>query len=178
MHPPSLVHKDTTYSLAHLAPRVGGFQWLGQDGQVRQHSVRVRFGDHCYSREIKPPEVLGPEDVVVAQGPLRVFCPERHGYTHDLVQIVDGLLVKPTTSVALTAAEHNCHVYRLYKSLGGQDRYCVFFTLRRLPDVPAGGPTLDLFVQSAYVRTNQVKVVKNDPFGRMAEKVLAGKGLF
>lgn len=179
MHPPTIRYQNAEYHLGHLSQSFGQFDWKAKSGLASRFSVRVRYSDHCYSREIKAPDVQAPDDVVVGENPLRVFCTARHAGSKDLTAMTSGLFAKPTTTVALTSANRNWHIYQLYSQPSPAMRYCVFFRVKREFDVlPDGTRPLSLFVESAYARDNPVPVIKQVPFGRVAEMTWDGERYF
>lgn len=182
MHPESISYRGADYALAHLKQSFGKFAWTPKNEAAVSFSMRVRYSDHCYSREIKAPDAQAVDDFVVGQTPLRVFCTDRHHYTPDLVNLINGLFAKPGTSVALTSANRNWHIFQLYTQPppgGGTHRYCVFFNVKKELDALGDGTLpLDLFVESAYVRDNTVDVIKKIPFGKVAELTWKGERYF
>lgn len=167
-----ITHQGNEYSLAGLAQSFKRFNWKTKDGGEVVFSIKVRYSDHCVSREIKHPEVCADGDFIFSENPVRVFCPDRYSCASMLVGIIDGLFGKPGTSVGLTDANRNWHTYQLYKPLGVEEqrRYCCFFSLkRRYEALSDGSLPLDLFVESAYPRGQRVGVVKSIPFGKVAE---------
>lgn len=174
-------YRGEIFELGHLRQSFKTFAWRTREDTTVTFSVRVRFSDHCISREIKLPDIKADDDVTVGENPLRVFCPERHSCTSMLVGIIDGLIKKPGTSVGLTTTKRNWHTFQIYISPehGAQQRYCCFFTLKKphenLRDelLP-----LDLYVESAYPRGERVGIIKNMPFGKVAELTWNGERYF
>ncbi len=110
----------------------------------------------------------------------RLFCPVRHAHSLLLPAIIDGLFTKPTTTVALTR-EQNWSIYRLdmTPALEPKQKYFVFFRVRRsdfptqVEEIP-----LDLYVESAYARSDRVEggvvILQRPPFGKVAERIAQG----
>lgn len=169
MHPPSICHRDVDYNLQHLQQIFGDFEWEDRGDRYR-FNTRIRFGNHCYSRELAVDEVQHKGDFVVPDKQLRVFCPDRYQQTHVLNQVFANLLVKPTTRVAMTH-EKNYTIFKLYAVVGAQqETYRMFFNVK--PGKPAlladGSHQLDVFVESAYLKENRVGIRRHLPFGNAA----------
>lgn len=185
-HPDQISFKSQAYDLSHLRQHIGRFSWKEKkSGGNSEFSVRLRFSNHCYSEEIKGDRVILEDDKIVSENPTRVFCPVRHEETPVLVELMKGLIQKPTSSVALTrrttGGGMNWKVYKLYTRLDGKGdgRYTVFFSVSSgfdgLPDAAKG---IDLYVESAYLKDKKVPVITNVPFGRVAEMTWNGERYF
>lgn len=185
-HPSSISFRGENFDLTHLRQDIGRFSWTSKDTKENaEFSVRMRFSNHCYSEEIKGARVIREDDVIVERMPMRVFCPMRHDKTYLLVQIMQGLIQRPTTSVALTTRTtgggKNWTVYRLYSRPDGPgtERYTVFFSVTRGFDgLPDGARGIDVYVESAYLKEQRVSVLKHVPFGRVAEMASNGEPFF
>ncbi len=185
-HSSSISFKGEDFDLTHLRQKIGRFSWTNKETEEEaEFSVRMRFSNHCYTEEIKGARVVREDDVVVEHMPTRVFCPIRHDKTHLLVQIMHGLIERPTTSVALTTRTtgggKNWTVYKLYSCPDGlgNERYTVFFSVARGFDgLPDGTRGIDVYVESAYLKEQRVSVLKNVPFGRVAEMASNGEQFF
>lgn len=172
IHPSAIEHNQVLYDLSHLTQRFCEFSWKDKQLEEHTYSVRLRFNDHCYSEEIKDGRILLPNDTVVSSQPLRVFCPIRHRETPTLIDMMEGLITKPGSTIALTArtkgGTKNWKIFRLYPKSDefGRERYTVFFSIRRGFDgLLDGARGVDVFVESAYLKDATVPVIKNVPFG-------------
>jgi hypothetical protein len=177
MHPNEIRYQNSAYGLGHLTQSIREFEWTPKGSVKTKFNVKVRYSNHCYSKSVDTPVV---DDVVIDQKPLRVFCPYRHDYTYDLATMIDGVFQKPTTTVQLTQ-EDNWHIYRIYAKvkLYTQDRYCVFFRIKKDHDRLIDGATsLDMHVESAYPRTKIVPTVMRVPFGAAAAMAALGESYF
>jgi len=167
----SLRQNGTLVDLSHLRQTIACFDWTGPTGR-ETYRVRLRYSTHCYSRELAEGETLGEDACLIETSPRpRVYCPERYGQTGRLVTMIRGLFEKPTSKVSLTH-ERNWTTYSLYQPLGGggQNRYCAFFRIRNaaLQTEDQGPHSLDMYVESAYVRTDMVRTLRSCPFGLVA----------
>ncbi|WP_187971252.1 hypothetical protein [Aquibium microcysteis] len=157
--------------LSHLRQTTTDFDWRSPTGK-QTYRVWLRYSTHCYSRELGEGETLGESDHVVETHPrLRVYCPERYGQTGRLVIMIRGLFEKPTSKVSLTR-ERNWTTFTFYEHSegGGQHRYCAFFRIRnsarQLEDPSLH--SLEMYVESAYVRSDMVRTLRSCPFGLVA----------
>lgn len=171
------------FTLGHLNQFIGKFSWTpkGTNAAVT-FSVRVRYSDHCYSRNLVDGELQTANHSIVNQGPpLRVFCPERYGDTPRLCQMIQGLFAKPGTSVTLTA-RGNWTIYQLYTPPGQQThlRYCAFFRIKTSDVGPLldGECPLDLFVESGYEKADRAMGQRRAPFGTVAAMTMSGEKYF
>ena len=171
MHLDSIRHRDHVYDASHLNQVIKQFDWRDCDKQNMSFSVRVRYSNHCYSKTCERPS---DEDFVVSQN--RIFCPHRHSLSQVLPAVIGGIIEKPTTSIGVTYESKNHHVYRIAPTvpLEPGERYAIFFSLKasNADDPSRAVRMLDLFVESAYPRTNRVDIDRNLPFGKLAEQLL------
>lgn len=175
MHPASINHLGVTYSLIHLRQEFRTFSWTCEDKAVRKFSVRVRYTNHCYSDD--PPTPIPPgAHMVPDKQKARMFCPHRHAHSQSLPAIIDGLFVKPVTTLCRTTQERNWSMYRLQMTpqMANGSKYYVFLQmLCKFPEID-GVHFLDLWVQSAYERHDPVFTDRRFTFGRVAERVALG----
>jgi len=181
MHPEKIEYAGKAYTLVHLRQSIRQFKWTPKDAEEVTFSVRLRYSNHCYSRNLDPGELQQPEHVLCPDRAVRVFCPDRHSHTERLCAMMGGLFDKPGTSVALTQ-HHNWTTYQIYAPVGraAQVRYCAFFTVRNDTDRPieTGTHALDMYVESAYVKEDSVPTRKRVPFGKVAEMTMFGQRYF
>lgn len=144
--------------------------------------MRLRYSNHCYSRELDHGEAQSEDAYVVETAPkLRGYCPDRYGHTERLFGMMGGLFEKPTSKVLLTHNK-NWTTFQLYlpPEGGGQHRYCAFFGVKNSAEQPKD-PTLhflDMHVESGYVRTNMVQTARSCPFGMVAHMTKHQKSYF
>lgn len=166
-------YQGQTIALGHLQQSSADFEWVSKDGVKHIYRVWLRYSNHCYSRELDPDEEQEQDAYVVETEPrLRVYCPVRYSLTPQLVGMMGNLFLKPTSRVSLTM-EANWTTYQLYlpHEGGTQQRYCAFFRIRNSSVQPVDGSyhSLDMHVESAYVRSNMVKTERHCPFGQVAQ---------
>jgi hypothetical protein len=164
-------YNGTLIDLSHLAQTSSDFNWTSKMGN-QAFRVRLRYSNHCYSRELEDGEVQSENAYVVETAPkVRVFCPDRYGHTVKLVSLMGTLFEKPTSKVSLTY-DKNWTIFELYQppERGGQQRYCAFFRVKNSAMQPEDPILhfLEVYVESAYVRTNMVKIRRSCTFGMVA----------
>ena len=176
IHPNSITHLGVSYQLTHLKQKIIPFTWICKDKEKRQFSVRVRFSDHCYSEALAeaPPDgaycTVGP-------GGRRMLNLDRHAMSQFLPGLMVGILMKPGTALAQTAHKNwSTYFVSLPTPMKPGEKYYVFLSLR--PNVSPTGVSsgwLDMFVESAYPRSDAVKTFARKPFGRIVEEMFLAK---
>lgn len=167
-HPSTILHYGLAYDLIHLREHFLPTTWR-EGAADRSFMLRVRYADHCYS-DGDLPQLPGCAIIKDQHAKDRAFCPLRHAHSLALPGIIAGLAAKPSTFVGFTI-ERNWQVFRLLMKPDPNAglRYCLFFMARRSILQPVSGApvNVDLDIRSAYVKTNQVKVLRNLPFGQV-----------
>lgn len=169
MHPESIKHLDTSYDLNHLKLVKMSLNWVSVKNVPSEYPVWLRFSTHCYSETLSGPLPSGAYPV----GESRVFSPERYARSLALPGLFDDLFSNPTKKVSRTKQKRNWSLFTLKMSppMVPGSRYYMFFNLRK----SSSGFSLEMFVESAYERDRPVLTDRSWPFGRVAERVLAGE---
>jgi hypothetical protein len=176
MHPQKVTHLGVDYDLGHLRQTITVFGWTHAKEKM-QLSVRVRYSDHCYSREHygqKEPE--GSYIITTGKWP-RLFCPIRHDHSLCLPSLFGDIFKKPTEQVRLTA-EDNWSIFRLQMPSPMQpgERYSIFFRAKPHSVAADGTYYVDVYIESAYPRDKPVVTSRRLPFGTLiAETALLSK---
>lgn len=163
-------HLDGEYSLDHLLPSRGRFEWLDKQADRYRFSVHVRYSPHCYSQALVG-DVPDTAYTFADPGGTRIFSVERHAHSLLVPGMIDALFHKPTSAVGLTY-EDNWSIYSLQMQPPMQPgtTYYVFFRLKRgdPPVLADGSCALELYVESAYARSNPVQIRQRKMFGAAA----------
>lgn len=148
----SFNHEGQVYDLAHLHPRSTQFTQPAKNQKPEcTYSVNIGFGLHCFTRGLKPDEVM-PENLAYSDSrETRVFDFIRFEYSKLLSTIVQAL---PSSTCFHTAHGTFLTVRQLNLITQAMDDYEVYFTASRSSAKPA---SVNLFVQSAYVRDQKHK---------------------
>jgi hypothetical protein len=177
MHPDRVIHLNQEYALGHLAQHIGQFRWTGSDDNILSFKVRVRYSPHCYSEEGIPPYPEGSW-IFIDNNKDRIFCPDRHAYSFTIPVFIKGLLETPTMPVSLSYEKSNLFVCRpaMTPPLRPNHKYFIFFHVKsqhsKARDDRSMG--LDLYVESAYQRSQAVRFRSRFPFGTIAERTAKG----
>jgi len=174
----NFTYKNKLIELDHLQQKSADFVWTGDDGLSITYRIWLRYSCHPYSRELHKDEAVDDEAYVVEKNPtVRIFCPERYDQTKRLVEMMSGLLAKPTSRVSLTH-ENNWTTFQLYLPPEGkrQHRYCAFFRVKNSLHQPSDLALhfLDMHVESGYIRENIVSTVRACTFGNVAHMTKNG----
>lgn len=181
MLPNSVVHHGISYNLKHLNPHERNFTWRCQNGTDVTFQVLIRYSSHCISKEIQGPTPNGTHCFLDHKDVRRVFDLDRYQWSLDLPDVVGDLLLKPTTTIKLTAG-HNWYHFRLHMKhpLPSGEKYYCFMNLRSCKTVRKN-PALhrvSIFVESAYSRNTPPHTPhhqKSMMFGRLAEELATRK---
>lgn len=175
MLPSIASHLGDDYDLSHLHQQFYPMSWQCQDGVQRDFSFRVRYSSHCISETVYDPQPADSQ--LFGNGnDVRVFDTDRFEWSKELPALIQQLCAKPSTSIQMTP-EQNGYVFhmRMQHPLESGERYYIFVRMKRPTDfdIERSPTNLDLFIESAYARTEAPIKIKYRPmFGLMAEKLL------
>ena len=162
-------HLDGEYSLDHLSPSQGSFEWLDKATVRYRFSVHVRYSPHCYSETIDGDIPEAAYTFGDSSG-TRMFSIDRHAHSLLVPGMIHALFSKPTSAVGLTY-EDNWSIYSLQMQppMEPGKTFYIFFRLRKSdPPLADGNCALELYVESAYARSTPVHIRQRMTFGAAA----------
>lgn len=169
-HPAYINHLNKEYELNHLRQINKSFSWNNSDGDNLNFSVLIRYSNHCYT-EILDDCPTTDDPIFTELNKQRIFDIERYTHSIHLPQIIEDLINKPTSKIALTY-ENNCYVYKMDMpdGLNKGEKYCIFFHLKL---IEMGNPIrLKMYIESAYTRSSKVAVKQILSFGNFAMNLI------
>lgn len=154
------VNRDTgeEYELFHLEEFQTSFEVkLGE--KMENVDVRVIFKGHCYTEK---QEEGGKEEVVYTEkkknGPVeRVFCPKRWEFSKRLPDIIRGLNYK-----TCLPGERKELIFR-QEDRSNPTAHDGWYIFMKLEYKPKENPSVELWVESAYHRSNRPDKLRGGP---------------
>lgn len=140
-------YANVLYDLAHLHPYAYIFEQPAQGkAPSRQYEAHISFSLHCFTRGLKSGETLDPSFAYSDSRETRVFDLKRYELSKMLREIIKAL---PKVKCYHTGHGNFFTIHGLNPQNGLPEAYEIYFTASRSSKRPG---TLNLFIQSAYVR--------------------------
>lgn len=144
---PDLQIKEVSYNFQHLNP----FTMVVKSEKVKKDlKIRVRFSNHCFSREYDKNEDLKEHIINPTENYPRIFCHTRYRLSFDLQELIKSLN-SPKIKVNQTKSKRNW-VYSI-KIENPEGPYHLFFEISRSPKSKRSYQDLEMVVESAYHET-------------------------
>lgn len=138
-----LNYQGTRYDLKHLKDFTFDLIQPAADKKPeRKYNIKARFSWHCFTRS---PETDDTGIMTNADGEQRCFCLDRYKHSHRLPDIITDL----ANRYCQTTGHGNFITVEIIEEDGTKQDYEIYFNVRK----PASGKHLELFVETAFVRT-------------------------
>lgn len=147
-----------TYDLSHLHDRQQKFTIPAKGDKPEQvFEVDVEFGLHCFTSGVKPGQLLNPLLKYCDSRECRNFDIHRYHLSKGIPAIVDEL----SRRRCFHSGKGNFFLVELVDDQGQKHEYEIYFAMSKSG---RGNGVLNLFVQSAYIRTTGNQPIKK-PIG-------------